>query len=542
MTRKRSSRLEWRQGLVRTWLAFAALGGASLATLPACSPESQPAAVLSAPEATAPSVTGAPSAPSQPAPAPAAPQATPLRPLKLGPEQGPVGTSFAVSLESLPPGKAVDLQWATWDGGYATEAGPENVRFFERKFAEKRVALGRAVADAEGRIAASFAAPEDYGEVHDIYAAVDGVDVARGGFRILRTVEFSPSQGPVGTPINVTVKGMGWKPFENTMGVRYDNKYAGFVSAVTTRGTATFQVRAAGPTGQHVLQLTGASPGMPYLNLQQSPVAHVPAEFQWLFTVTRDAGAPQDGLDWPGQDRVATVSFAAPRTTAAGGGPGLPGLAAALEPPSGPILSQATVRASGLPPNTDVALEWVTARGNRLVPSGWSLSTTPLAKGTAGPDGSLSRAIQVPDDLGGWHMVRLVQNERVVTEIPYFVERSLIGITPKRVKAGESFTLQLKGIGWTELDNGVAITYDNAYIGYACGFNSNGDITLDLTATGGLGTHLVDLYPMIYRAKGNHPAEYWNFQLPHLTALQDGPGLALGYDLPIFRLAIEVIE
>ena len=129
-----------------------------------------------------------------------------------------------------------------------------------------------------------------------------------------------------------------------------------------------------------------------------------------------------------------------------------------------------------------------------------------------------------------------------MAEVPYFVDRSLVTVSPKRVKAGEAFTVHIKGIGWTELDNGVAVTYDNAYMGYACGFSSNGDITLNLIAAGPPGTHLIDLYPMLYRAGGGRATEIWNFQVPQLTALQDHPGLALGYRLPIYRLAIEVVE
>ena len=34
------------------------------------------------------------------------------------------------------------------------------------------------------------------------------------------------------------------------------------------------------------------------------------------------------------------------------------------------------------------------------------------------------------------------------------------------------FQVHLKGVGWTQLDNTVAVTYDNGYVGYGCGFNS----------------------------------------------------------------------
>ena len=33
----------------------------------------------------------------------------------------------------------------------------------------------------------------------------------------------------------------------------------------------------------------------------------------------------------------------------------------------------------------------------------------------------------------------------------------------------------------------------------------------------------------------------WLYQMPFLTALKDYPALELGYNLPIFRLAIEIV-
>lgn len=453
-----------------------------------------------------------------------------------------MGTGFTISGEELPPGSTVDFVWVTWDGSYATETGPENVVFLERRFPEKRESLGSATVDAEGRVSASFVAPEDYGETHDIYGVVDGEDVAKAGFRILRTASFSPARGPIGTPITISLKGVGRKPWDNTMSVLYDNKYTGFVTAVTTKGTVSFQIRAAGPVGEHVIQVTGASPGTPYLNLQQSPVAHIPMDFFWNFTVTGDNGAPSLTLDWPDANLALGISDATPKTTATAGQAD-PGVSAALEPARGPILSPTTLRASGLSPSAEVEVLWVTTRGNRSSPTGWTLSELPLLTATTKSDGSLTADVQIPDDLGGWHVVQLRQGGEVLKEVPYYVERSLVTVTPAKVKAGETFTVHIKGIGWTELDNSVAVTYDNAYIGYACGFNTNGDITMILTATGDVGTHLIDLYPMIYRAKGvnSHPEEYWNYEIPHLTALRDQPGLALGYRLPIFRLSVEII-
>jgi len=180
----------------------------------------------------------------------------------------------------------------------------------------------------------------------------------------------------------------------------------------------------------------------------------------------------------------------------------------------------------------------MTARGNRVTASGWSLADIPLGTVTADSDGRISGPVEVPDDLGGWHALKLVQNGQVVAAVPYFVERSLVSVSATELRAGESFTVNIKGVGWTELDNGFAMTYDNAYAGYACGFNSNGDVTLELVATGGPGTHLIDLYPMVYSGKD---AKWW-YWTPVLTYSRDFPALSLGYRLPAFRLAIAIVD
>ena len=104
----------------------------------------------------------------------------------------------------------------------------------------------------------------------------------------------------------------------------------------------------------------------------------------------------------------------------------------------------------------------------------------------------------VPDGLGGWHVIQLLQDGKVMAQEPYFVKRSVVGISTLRMKAGTHFTVHLKGVGWTQLDNTIAVDYDNSYVGYGCGFNSNGDVVLNLIATGGPGTHLIDMYPLLY--------------------------------------------
>jgi len=474
---------------------------------------------------------------------PAAPH--PLKLLKVEPVKGYAGDSFTITAEGFSPGAKIDFLWSTVDGSYTTKVMPDNVEYHERNYDEKRVSLGNATADAQGRVNARLTAPEDFGEEHDIYAVADGRDIGRGGFRILRSASIAPTEGPVGTPITISVKGLSWRGFEHFMALRYDNKYTGEISGVTTKCTAVFQIRAAGPAGKHIIQLnnsTATAPGA-YLNTQQSPQDYIYAhidnkqEFRFTFTVTKDNGPPADTVEAPESSRIARLNNAALRTTMSAKSSA--SASATLTPSTGPILSKTVLRANGLPVNADVGLFFVTARGNRMGPSGWNLQSIPLANALTKNDGTLSTTIEIPEDLGGWHSIKLIDRDQVLMEVPYYIEQRLAAIAPKRVKVGETFTIQIKGGGWTELDNTVAVTYDNASIGYACGFNTNGDITMNLLATGHPGTHLIDIYPAIYKGKDRVPL---NYQTPFLTYARDFPALALGYRLPAYRLAIEVVE
>jgi hypothetical protein len=466
----------------------------------------------------------------------------PFLQLRTAPESGPVGTAFTLHGEGLSPGQEVELQWATWQGSYAMKPSAETVAYESRQFTDQRQVLGRVHADAQGVISGSYVAPEDFGELHEIFAVVDGEEVARGGFRIKLAASIEPAEGPVGTQVTVTVTGMAAKLFSGaTLALRYDNAYTGVLTATTTRGTARAEFRAAGPVGQHVVMLNAGSVPA-YLNIAQSPYAfvydHIPTQedFRLPFRVTTDLGPPDNTVTWPLPERVQPLPASAMRTTASGAGS--PHVKASFTPAAGTVLSKPLLQVEGLEPNAPVDAFWMTARGNRVTASGWSLADIPLGTVTADGGGRIAGPVEVPDDLGGWHALKLVQNGQVVAEAPYFVERNLVSVSATKLRAGESFTINIKGVGWTELDNGFAMTYDNVYTGYACGFNSNGDVTLEIVATGGPGTHLIDLYPMVYTGKDTK----WWYWTPVLTYARDFPALSLGYRLPAFRLAIAVVD
>jgi hypothetical protein len=115
----------------------------------------------------------------------------------------------------------------------------------------------------------------------------------------------------------------------------------------------------------------------------------------------------------------------------------------------------------------------------------------------------------------------------------FWIAPSAAPLDVGRGPAGTTFIVHLKGVGWTETANIFAIDYDNSDIGYACGFNSQGDVVIYLQAIGDPGMHYIDLYPSIYKGDERRPI---NFRLPQFTYADEHPG----EDLPRFRFALEV--
>ena len=111
----------------------------------------------------------------------------------------------------------------------------------------------------------------------------------QAGFAVDMSVTLSPESGPAGTPIKVEVKGIGWRPLESSWLLLYDNSFTGWISAVTTAGSATFTIPASGRPGLHLIEVLHGEFTFPYRNMQQSPESDRP-RFVLRYTVT--PGAP----------------------------------------------------------------------------------------------------------------------------------------------------------------------------------------------------------------------------------------------------------
>jgi hypothetical protein len=464
--------------------------------------------------------------------------------LKTVPDTALPGVPVTISGTGLPAGKDVLLTWGTANVDWMLDARVDGVDYLGRKTTKYTVRLAAVKTDANGAFSVKLKAPADFGGIHDIYAVVDGTQVAKGGLLIARSVSITPKQGPIGTMITLTYSGLGSSLYEGGASVLYDNKYVGAVMANWTRGVARIQFRASGPVGQHTIEIADAI-SFKYLNIQQSPIPWGTG-FKLPFTVTKDNGRPAPRIDWP----VTTDATVTSRTTLSGlTSAAIDGSAAAatanLSPATGPVGTAFDVSATGLSPGAPVDLAWATVVGNRVNCTGvcWSFVSVPLGSAKAAADGTVKSSVNVPDGLGGWHVVQVSQGGQVVAQVPFFVKRSFAGRGVSRLVLhdGQSFTIHLKGLGWTQLDNTIAVDYDNSYVGYGCGFNSNGDVVMNMVATGGPGTHLIDMYPLLYTQQPSYANTPYGM-VPVLSYQRDAPGLALGYELPAMRLAITIVK
>jgi hypothetical protein len=180
-----------------------------------------------------------------------------------------------------------------------------------------------------------------------------------------------------------------------------------------------------------------------------------------------------------------------------------------------------------------VSLVWGTQAGSRVSGNGFAPAEHELTKLVVGADGRLNAPLTIPEDLGGMHTLSVRSGDTTLARAFFAIETSVVSISPTSGPAGTPVTIHLKGVGWTDVDNIYVATYDNAYMGYACGFNSQGDVTVNFTAAGSPGMHLIDFYPGIYQGPGTDQQLY---RLPQLTYADDHPG----NKIPALRFAFEV--
>jgi hypothetical protein len=462
-----------------------------------------------------------------PTPSPAAPLAAALGPevvlaepqdgfvgsLSVTPDSGPAGTPLTLTAEKLPPNQEFQLVWRTVKGSWKVA----DAEYHGRDYQPVAYEIAKVKSDAAGRLTAKFVTPEDFGFVHDIVLQQPDRMFTQAGFSIDMTVKITPESGPVGTPITVDVKGIGWRSLFNSWDLLYDNHFTGWMSAVTTGGSATFTIPATGAPGLHVLEVLHGELTFPYRNMQQNPEPDRP---RWAIPFRITAGPPV--LPPPPEQQAQKVVRNLPP----------PGALVATPAFSG-IEEPVVVRGQGFEPGKTYQLNWTHVVGNRMTGAGWEEGSHVVATAKADGAGHAEFSFKAPDDLGGVHGLWVDMGGGAKETGTYWIKATALPVDVGHGPVNTTFRIHLKGVGWTETANIYHLVYDNDYIGYACAFNSQGDVELIMKATGEPGWHFIDLYPGIYKGAETRPN---NFRIPQLTYAQDHPG----EDLPAFHFAFEV--
>lgn len=461
--------------------------------------------------------TGSTAAPA-PNDAPGAPGAfTPIGEFDLSPASGPWGTQVVASATGLSPATTYDLMWTTVEGSW--QLSEDRSEYLGREYKPALKKLLSVTTDAAGAFSASFTIPEDFGYQHDVVVMRYGETINKSAFDVDMQAFISPTSGPVGTPVTVEIRGVGWRPYESSFQLNWDNAYTGWMSSVTTRGLARAVIPAAGRPGTHYIQIGHSMFGPPYMNPQQQPlVADRP--FPRIPFVITDGPAVMP----PPLERQAFAIVPA-RPVDRG---------IWTSPYAAPVGTPATLHGKALAANSDVEITWAAMVGNRTV-TGFQAQTRVIATTRTDASGAFTWRFTVPDDLGGTHEMTAKIGGEVVASTDLYIQTTGVPLDVDRGPSGTVVKVQLKGVGWTETEQIYHLVYDNAYVGYACAFQSAGDITMFVVMSGDPGWHYIDVYPGIYQGKETRPATY---KVPQLTALDDHPG----EPMPIFRWAFFITE
>jgi hypothetical protein len=435
--------------------------------------------------------------------------------LDIAPVHGKAGEKFTIKASELPPNQEFQLIWRTVDGHWKVT----ETEYKGREFVPADYQMAKIKSDAKGSFSATFATPDDFGFDHDIILQQGHRLMTQVSYSVDMTVDYAPKSGPVGTPITFTVKGIGSRSLYNSWELLYDNVFTGWMSAVTTHGDATFTIPATGSVGDHLMQITHGALTFPYQNPEQNPAQGRP-RFSFMFKVTPGTPVLPPAPEQQAQKNVR-------RLPPPGDLISLPQFSGVGEP--------VKVSSQGLTPGKSYKLNWTRVIGNRMTGQGWEDISIPVAEAKADASGTADFTFKTPDDLGGVHGVWVDTGNGAKKLGTHFIKATALALDVTKGPVGTTFTIHLKGVGWTETANIMHEVYDNAYNGYVCAFNSQGDVRIVMQASGAPGWHFIDLYPGIYKGE-EQDKNLYNFRIPQLTYAADHPN----EDLPAFHFAFEV--
>ena len=437
--------------------------------------------------------------------------------IAVSPKNAPIGATVTVNGTNFAANAGFDLMWQDINGSWDVRGG----EYYGRIYKETWLSLGPIQTDSQGGFKTTFVVPEGFGYTHDLVVleggAASGTIRGKLGFSVDMQVGLESTSGPVGSAITVVVKGMGWRDYENSWMLLYDNKYTGILTTTTTHGMGKAVIPAVGGAGKHVIQVIPGSFTFAFMNVAQGPFPKP----TWTLVYTITDGAPVLPPEYSTQSN-AVVKGTAPAPN---------GSAQIWTDVSlGPVGTPMNVLGRGLPPGARVDLFYMGMTGNRVDGKGYEEVKNTIGAATVTSTGEVSFGFSMPDTHGGGHKLFAEIAGEEVARTTFNITPSAVYLEPGSGPVGTIMDIELKGLGWTVTENNYYMVVDNAFLGYTCGFNNNGTVNDFLPMAGAPGWHFVDFYPGIY--KGTEPGKIENYRLPFLT-YTDHPGEMI----PVFHFA-----
>jgi hypothetical protein len=459
--------------------------------------------------------------------------------LVLDSEEGYVGDTITFRGLNLPPNEQFDLRWQSVSGEWGVLQAHEIVG---PQYRPRTDTIATVESDSDGRFEMEWTVPEDYGGDHRIRLVNgDGGDIAETEFEIIPHFEVLETTAELGDSFTVRGYGIGPEIMVNNYPVVWDNGYVGFMTGVQNRGTATAEIRAAGPPGQHVLQVWRSHLGIPFLqNNTQSPYGKVAdgRKRTWTVEVTEPEEPPETAwvdplleenpipLHYPDLDEDTDAELD-------------------ITPQCGQAGTTAVLSGSGFPAHEEVDLIWYRHEGHE--PQGknqppdhsvWAeRKPDVLPTVSTDSDGEFQVEIEIPVDVGSTRPIAAEIGGRSVAVTGFMLQPSIETFEPTSGPVGTEIEIELSGIGWTMYETTPMFVYDNDMLGYSCALSGPNRTKLrtKLRASGQPGYHFIEVYPAIFTAEEDDP----DFQLkPHLSYLDNHPVRPL----PACHFTFEVTE
>ena len=459
--------------------------------------------------------------------------------LALSDDEGYVGDTITFKGRNLPANERFEIEWYSTNGRWGIIEGNEIVG---PQYARRTEVLATVQTDESGDFDFEWEVREDYGGSHRIDLKTENGEVVdRAEFEIRPWFEINRTEAPLGETFTLSGYGIGPSIITNNYQVSWDNGTMGFMTGVTNRGTATAEVRAVGPPGEHVIDVWRSYRGFPYLqNNTQSPYGSVGGDRQsrWTVEVTEPETEPDTAwLDAQYEESPLDIHY--------------PDLDVDTDaelhiwPQHAQAGEIAFITGNDFPPNTEVDLIWYHHDGHRM-PKGPDespdLEVTPeprpdvLPTATSDDDGEFQVEFEIPESVGSTRPITAMVDGKEVAVTGFMMQPSISSYGPTEGPVGTEIEIDLTGVGWTNYENAPVFVYDNKPLGYVCGTGGNdGLVRAEIPATGEPGWHFIDVYPSLFHMREDEP----EFVLrAHLSYWDNHPGRPL----PAYHFAFKVTE